>query len=299
MRYLLWLTLLSFFLACDPEPVTGPDLPEPFDTKSTVQYLDLAGVDPDLLSLDLYHKSEVQGVLRPVVIYVHGGGWSIGDKASQIENKRNLFVGENYVFVSTNYRLTPIDGSGGADRVMFPDHNMDVAAAIRWVYDNISDYGGDPERIVLLGHSAGAHLVALTGTNPSFLEEVGLSPPMIRGVASIDTEGYDVGARVADGSEIYLNAFGTDPEVHRQASPLFNLEAGRVSPNFFIAKRGTARRIDLANEFIGALQQVGVMVQQVDGSVYTHAGINEAIGDNGEEVITPALLSFFRDCFGE
>lgn len=297
MRYTLWLTLLSFFLACDPGQVPEPDLPEPSEAVSTIQYREIEGVDPNLLSLDIYHKDEAQASLRPVIVYVHGGGWSIGDKANQIDDKRSLFRGEDYVFVSTNYRLTPINGSGGTGRIMFPDHNKDVATAIRWVYDNIADYGGDPNRIALLGHSAGAHLVALTGTNPVFLEEVGLSPAMIRGVASIDTEGYDVGARVMDGSETYINAFGTNPEVHRQASPLYNLETGQVSPNFFIAKRGSARRLNLANSFIDALEGVGVMVQEVDGSIYSHAGINAAIGDAGETVVTPALLSFFGDCF--
>lgn len=299
MRIIPFLLLLVVILSCEDDPIMEVDPPMVTDitVKHTVEYQRMEGVEPGLLSLDIYRSGQFGVGLQPVVLYVHGGGWSIGDKASQIDNKVALFRGEDYLFISTNYRLTPLDGSGGSDRVMFPDHNRDVTNAVRWVYDSIAAYGGDPERIALIGHSAGAHLAALTGTNPAFLEEVGLSPTMIRGVASIDTEGYDVGARVEDGSEVYINAFGTDADVHRQASPLYNLEEGQVSPNFFIAKRGSDRRINLANDFIAALADVGVAVQQVDGSVYTHSGINAAIGDPGEAVVTPALLSFFEDCF--
>ncbi|MEM6769731.1 MAG: alpha/beta hydrolase [Bacteroidota bacterium] len=300
MRFLLFCLLPLCWLGCDPDPdpVMEPVEPLPVETSVTKQYASMPGVDPDLLSLDVYFLEGQRLPLRPVVIYVHGGGWAVGDKANQIDDKVKLFRDQDYLFVSTNYRLSPVNG-GGPDRVKFPDHNQDVATAIRWVYDSIARYGGDPNRIALLGHSAGAHLVALTGTNPEFLEAEGLSPTSLRGVATIDTEGYDVGTQVAEGSALYLNAFGPDPEVHRRASPLFNLEAGRVTPRFFIGKRGTAARIRLANDFKAELERVGVIVQEVNGSVYTHAGINAAIGDPGEEVVTPVLLAFFGECFGE
>ncbi len=302
MRIVCGIFLVMLLIACSGEAFTSSDpiLPEDesVEVMSTRQYLQRPGVAANLLSLDVYHQSEPLERLQPVVCYVHGGAWSVGDKSNQISDKVNLFRTEGYIFVSINYRLSPVLG-GGPDRVKFPDHNQDVAAAVRWVHDSITNYGGDPERIALLGHSAGAHLVALTGTNPDFLMAEGLSPLDLVGVASIDTEGYDVAARIADGSDAYINAFGLNPEDHERASPLFNLTEGLITPNFFVGKRGSDRRLELANDFIGALTNKGVAVQEVDGSIYSHAEINAAIGAQGEDVITPALMTFLASCFLE
>ena len=287
---ILLIGLLLFSCSPDSTPTALPESEE----ISTVRYAEIDGVDPNLLSLDVYHESPAVSS-RPVVIYVHGGGWQIGDKANQIDNKVRLFRQVDYVFVSTNYRL---GGNGqGADQVKFPIHNQDVATAIRWVTDNIEDYGGDPDRIVLLGHSAGGHLVALTGTNERFLEEVGLSLSNLRGVAAIDTEGYDVGLKVREGNRIYTSAFGTDAEVHRNASPIYNVEAGKGIPKFFVAKRGLPARVEIADRFLDSLRDNGVDTYEVDGSGYTHQGINEAIGREGESVVTPGLVEFLGVCF--
>lgn len=105
-------------------------------------------------------------------MYVHGGGWSIGDKSAQLENKIALFKSLNYVFVSTNYRLSPFPNRlGNDDRIKYPLHNQDVVSAIAWLVENISDYGGNPDKVALIGHSAGAHLVSLIGTDESFLRQ--------------------------------------------------------------------------------------------------------------------------------
>lgn len=105
--------------------------------------------------------------------------------------------------MSINYRLSPFPYElDNPDRVLFPTHNIDVTDAIKWVTDNIDTYGGDVNNIALLGHSAGAHLVALTGTNPSFLNAVGLSFSDIRGIAAIDTEGYDILSEIQDNNNL-------------------------------------------------------------------------------------------------
>ncbi len=94
-----------------------------------------------------------------------------------------MFQTFDYVFISVNYRLSPFPYNlDDSDRIMYPDHNTDVADAIKWIVDHIDQYGGDPDNIVVMGHSAGAHLVALTGTNASFLTNVGLSFANIKGV---------------------------------------------------------------------------------------------------------------------
>jgi acetyl esterase/lipase len=266
--------------------------------KKTIQYKNLDKVDKNLLSLDVYYKN--MNTIRPVVIYIHGGGWSIGDKSQKLENKLNLFNELDYVFVSVNYRLSPFPfDTSNADRVQYPIHNIDIAEAIKWVYDNIADYGGNKEKIAIIGHSAGAHLVALTGTNSQFLQDEGLSLNCIKGVAVIDTQGYDVHEQVINGSNqnMYINAFGTDELLNREASPIFNVLSNKTYPKFFIAKRGTVERIAYADAFIEVLQNNGVFVVQVDGSVYNHAEINNAIGDEGETLITEPLKQFFTACF--
>jgi pimeloyl-ACP methyl ester carboxylesterase len=75
---------------------------------------------------------------------------------------------------------------------MFPNHYQDQATAIRWVRDNISSYGGDPNKLILIGHSAGAQSVTVLGTNHEFIRAVGVPTSSIKGVISVDTEGYTV-----------------------------------------------------------------------------------------------------------
>ncbi|WP_430934987.1 alpha/beta hydrolase [Saccharicrinis sp. 156] len=297
MRYLLFI-LIWWNMSCTTKG-EGDDV-EPVIIKfDTYQYKNIDGVSKNLLSLDVYYTSDISNK-KPIVVYVHGGGWSIGDKASQLDNKIDLFRSLNYVFVSINYRLSPFPFEiDNTSRIKYPDHNIDVADALLWIYTHIGSLGGDKNKIALLGHSAGAHLVALTGTNPMFLNDVGLSLFDIKGVACIDTESYDVDEQVKNGTnqEMYINAFGFGETINKEASPLFNIANGNTYPGFFIAKRGAAGRIAYADEFIDTLKSKGVSVSEVDGSIYDHAGINNAIGDYGETLVTDPLIQFFAKCF--
>lgn len=264
--------------------------------KNTIQYKLVNGVDANLLSLDIYHYGQTSSQ-KPVVIYVHGGGFAIGDKANNMTNKQNLFSSLDYILVSINYRLSPEVYSTDPNRIMYPTHHNDVADAVKWVYDNIGNYGGNNQKIALLGHSAGAQLVALTGTSNLFLPARGINLNLIKGVACIDTEGYDVVARGNENNQVYLNAFGQTNTFWFEASPINNLFSGTEYPNFFIAKRGSNTRIGYSNAFISKLQSVGVLVREVTANQYDHEGINNAIGANGETIITEPIKSFFAECF--
>ncbi len=265
--------------------------------KATKEYNQINGIDSNLLSLDIYYNDELD-TQKPVVIYIHGGGWSVGDKSSQIENKVSLFQSLNYIFVSINYRLSPFPYElNNSNRIMYPTHNNDIADAIKWVYDNINLYGGNHNKIALLGHSAGAHLAALTGTNNTFLENVGLTTNDIKGIAVIDTEGYNIVNKVQDNNNLYINAFGTNANLNYQASPILNIESSSSYPKFFIAKRGSPKRIAIANDFINVLEQNNITVSQIDGSFYDHSGINNAIGKPNESLITNPLIVFLEKCF--
>lgn len=289
--------LISFIFlltCCSGEDETRME-PQPY-TKTTIQYKTVPGVDPNLVSLDVYHFEE-QTTRRPIVVYVHGGGWAIGDKANSMENKTALFSSLGYVFVSVNYRLSPSTFSNDPNRVKFPIHNEDVADAVKWVYDNMASFGGEKNKIVLLGHSAGAHLVSLTGTSNSFLPARGIPLSTIKGIASIDTEGYNVADQVNSGNETYINAFGTNQTDLLNASPIKQVAQNNSYPNFFIAKRGSANRIGLADDFITKLESVGVIVSQVTANQYDHEGINEAIGAPNETAVTNPLKAFLEQCF--
>jgi arylformamidase len=292
---LVLLTSITLLLTrCNKENEKPTEIKE--YTKTTLPYKTITGADANLLSLDLYHFGQTTPT-TPIVVYVHGGAWAIGDKANSIDNKTNLFSSLGYLFVSVNYRLSPSTLSTDPNRIKFPTHNEDVADAIKWIYDNIAGYGGDKDKIVLLGHSAGAHLVSLTGTSSLFLPARGISLNTIKGIASIDTEGYDVLDQVNAGNETYINAFGTNPTDLVNASPVRQLKVNNTYPKFFVAKRGSAPRIGLADDFIAKLQSVGVIVSQVTANQYDHDGINDAIGAPNEVTVTVPLKAFLESCF--
>ncbi len=216
-----------------------------------------------------------------------------GDKKNKLENKFNLFQSLNYVFISVNYRLSPNPPQlSNPNRIQYPIHNLDVADAVQWVKNNIAAYGGNPSNIALLGHSAGAHLVSLSGTSPLFL------PPRqseVQCVASIDTEGYDILTQSTE--TLYLNAFGSNATIWTEASPTHNVVTGGRYPKFFIAKRGSATRMAIADAFYNKLLSAGVDARQITANEYDHEGINEAIGAKGETIVTTPLTQFFQSCF--
>ncbi|WP_206604203.1 alpha/beta hydrolase [Aquimarina sediminis] len=295
---LLALAISLFLFSCDNED-TEIVTPQIQNLKATIEYDKINGIDSNLLSMDVYYNSDTN-TLKPIIVYIHGGGWSIGDKSNEIENKLNLFRSLNYILISVNYRLSPFPFEvSNANRIKYPDHNIDIANAVLWINDNIKMYGGNKDKIALLGHSAGAHLAALTGTNKSFLENVGLGLSNIKGVAVIDTEGFDINEQITSGANqnMYINAFGTNIIVNNEASPIHNIVNTVSYPKFFIAKRGNPQRVRYANNFIDVLEANGVSVSHVDGSIYDHSGINNAIGESNEVLITNSLKAFFAECF--
>jgi hypothetical protein len=94
-----------------------------------------------------------------------------------------------------------------------------------------------------------------------------------------------------------VNAFGTDSDKWEEASPVENVFIGTSYPRFFIAKRGTASRIAIADAFINKLLSAGVIVSQINGSQYDHEGINNAIGAPNETAVTDPLKTFLSQCF--
>ena len=124
------------------------------------------------LALDVYRPEGNPGEARPVVVFVHGGGWDTGSRDQYLFVAEAL-VSRGYVAVLPSYRLYP--------EVLFPDFVGDVALAVAWVRKEISAYGGDRQRIWLLGHSAGAHIAALLTFDERYLERVGVPRCSLQG----------------------------------------------------------------------------------------------------------------------
>ncbi|NOZ96052.1 MAG: alpha/beta hydrolase [Acidobacteria bacterium] len=275
----------------------------------TVEHLDIPyenipGIDRDLLSLDLYEPVVVEGCPpAPVMVWVHGGAWSVGDKRNKIATKVSFFNGAGWVFISLNYRLSPADlpqdPSGlDPDRIAYPVHEKDVAAALAWVVGHVAAFGGDPNSISLMGHSAGAGIVSTLATDESFLRARGLDLGVIRHAVSLDTAAYDVRRRIETASPVmamvYLNAFGTDPAVWDTASPINHVAPGMCIPPFFVVTRGSRDRVAITLSFTDALRGARVPVTLLYTPRYDHAGVNDAIGSPDDEVITPALMAFLE-----
>ncbi|MFM7107045.1 MAG: alpha/beta hydrolase, partial [Planctomycetaceae bacterium] len=181
-------------------------------------------------TLDLHAPAGPAPKPRPVILFVHGGGWRHGDK-EMVGAKPAAFAERGWAFASANYRL---------DETVSPrEQAQDVADAIGWLHEHGPEHGCDPGRIVLLGHSAGAHLVALVSTDGRFLEARGLDLSAIAGTILLDGAGYDVPrqieiARLPRMREMYRQVFTEDPQAQREASPITHVAAGNGIPPFLL-----------------------------------------------------------------
>lgn len=232
------------------------------------------GSDP-LQKLDFWPGA---GRDAPLVIFVHGGGWKRGDKRNATgTDKVTHYTGLGYAFASLNYRLVP------AARV--EDQATDVANAIAWLKDNASRLGFDGRRVVLMGHSAGAHLSALVGTDPRYLRAAGLDVDDLDGVIPLDGAAYDVPKQMKDGGKFmqdtYLQAFGSNLARQRDLSPTFQAGAPNA-PAFLILHIKRKDGSEQSRALGRALERAGadVEVQGFEGrGLKGHADINRKLGD--------------------
>ncbi len=265
-----------------PRPGANPAPPI-----QNVRYSDEPVENPKSLSLDIY-PTDAKNI--PVVVYVHGGGWQRGTK-SNVEEKPAAFNSRAFVFVAVNYRLIP--------EVNVEQEVRDVSAAIAWVKGNIANYGGDPERIFLMGHSAGAHLVSLIATDESYLEAEGLSLTDIKGVVSLDTQAYDLFTLMANlpegNGDAYRVTFGDDPENWKALSPITYVATGKNIPPFFLAYTGDREdRHALTDIFAQRLLENGIPVVVLPATNKTHEQINAQFGLEGDYV-TEAVFQWLEE----
>lgn len=298
MRSILWLLIAVALASCQSAPGGGPDLA----ALTSVRPQSTAAGAPDAsrstiaigggLSVDV-HRLEPSVALAafaapparaPVLVYVHGGGWAKGTR-EKVYGLPAYAKSRGYVFVSLDYRPVPLanaDGQAG-----------DVAKGINWVRSNIARYGGDPSRIVIMGHSAGSHLVALVAARKM--------AGSLRGVIANDEQAYDLAQyhRLRNNSmdPIYQRAFGNDRANWARWSPVTHVRKGSGFPPFLIlySKSDYERRKALANSFADELRAKGSKVSLYDGSAYTHGSIGASIGKSAG--VTGAVDRFLQAVF--
>lgn len=214
----------------------------------------------------------------PVIVFVHGGGWSRGDMRMMVDSEKlRHWQAQGYAVVSVNYRLVP--------DATVEQQASDVASAVAHLRSNAAELGLDAGRIVLTGHSAGAHLVALVGTDPQYLRGVGMSHSDLRGVLPLDGAVYDVPRQIEDGNRFmqtrYAAAFGSDPARQRALSPTFHAD-GPNAPNFLIVHVQRRDATQQSEALAAALQAAGTSarVQGFAGrGLRGHMEINRRLGD--------------------
>jgi acetyl esterase/lipase len=171
---------------------------------------------------------------------------------------------------------------------------------VKWLFDHADEYGLDTDRAGILGHSAGAQIVASLTTDERYLEDVGLGLDRIQCSFPDDTEGFDVVARVAGanrGARLYAAIFGTDPAVQEDASPIEHVEAGKDIPSMLLVQRGEPTRVAQLEEFADALWAADVDVQVIDATGYSHGDVNRLIGSTVDPIMTKPVTAFFERCF--
>jgi len=248
-----------------------------------------------LQTLDVYAPSNAKNL--PVVFWIHGGGWQTGDK-SDVQIKPQVFMDKGFVFVSTNYRLLPGVDMGTIVR--------DIAKSIHWVHDHIAEYGGDPKRLLIMGHSAGAQLAALICTDDRYLKAEGLSLDLIKGCVPVDGDTYDVPAIIATAEARWKahglppakfghrEKFGNDPEKHRDFSAVTHVAKDKGIPPFLILHVSghpdtTAQALRLGN----VLKDAGVPATAFGARETTHNKINADLGEP-DDPATKALFEFLE-----
>lgn len=245
--------------------------------------------DDKLRTLDIYAPKGAKGA--PVFVFIHGGGWSKRDK-DEVGSQPKLFNSAGTIVVSVNYRLVPA--------VRHPENVQDIAAAIAWISKNIAKSGGDPNKIVLMGHSAGSHLAALVATDGRYLAAHGLRRNHLRGVVTLDGSAFDIPDRIKNGSEQVVEncrkAFGEREDVQIDGSPIQHVEGQVPLPPFLLVylKDGSLNHSQ-SRRFSELVERAGgkaKLVHITDGK--SHQALCDDLGTDSDQS-GPILVEFVKD----
>jgi acetyl esterase/lipase len=237
----------------------------PGRTFEVIRNVDYAGDGLKAHRLDLIRRRTDQPTAGPVMVYIHGGAWIIGDKREQGLPMLYELARRGWVCVTINYRLSP--------KATWPDHIVDCKMAVAWVHEHIGEYGGDPRFVAVSGGSAGGHLsalVALTSGDPAFqpgFEDADTSVDVCVPVYGV----YDMTCQSAPDSvrhvtvynkgllrllerRVFKARYEDDPALFELASPLYRVHPG--APPFFVLHgvNDTLVPVEEARRFVEALR---------------------------------------------
>ena len=230
--------------------------------------------------LDIYAPPNAKGL--PVAMWFYGGGWRSGDKRL-FEHLGRAFASRGIITVAANYRLSP--------EVSFPDNADDCAAAMAWTYRNIEQYGGDPDRFFVTGHSAGAHLAAMVTLDGRFLKRLGLSHSIIKGVVMIsgatDLVEYVNSSVFTEQSHIE-ETFGNTIDELRAASPLTWVSSDDPPFLIIIAENDPPGLHEQGKRLTEALRDVNVFTRTVTVKGRDHFSIVRRFGPSDDTTANSA-----------
>lgn len=209
----------------------------------------------------------------PVIFLVHGGGWRRGDKAmpNVVTNKIARWLPRGFIIISANYRMRPDTAPLQQAR--------DVARAVAMAQRQAVQWGGDAQHFILIGHSAGAHLVALLSAEPALAKAQGVQPWL--GTISLDSGSLDVVQTMqARHFPLFDQAFGADPAQWRAASPRQQI-AGRIVPFLAVCSSRRADSCAQAQAFVRKAVSFGSRASVLQEDL-SHGAINRQLGLSSE-----------------
>ncbi|MEM7666910.1 MAG: alpha/beta hydrolase [Pseudomonadota bacterium] len=239
--------------------------------------------------IDVYEPDDAVDDL-PLVLHIHGGGWSFGNH-KLVQSKPTHFNQAEYYFASTGYRLMP--------DAPVEEQAKDIGAALQALRGQASAIGFDRDRIVVMGHSAGAHLAALVATDPQY---AGDAFGAIKGVTLLDGAGYEIASSMADAEpqakNLYRDVFGEDAARHRALSPVTHV-GGPDAPNWLaLYVDGRDRSKTQAELLVGELQAAGASAEAVAIDGTDHGRMNRELGTEAGAAQTQAVDAFLAKVFG-
>ena len=246
---------------------------------------DVAYGAADAQRFDVYAPSQPRGA--PTILFVHGGGWAFGDKTTGIGAKAQHWTDAGAFVISVNYRMLP-----DADPLA---QARDVARAIAQAQTTVAQAGGDPDAFVLMGHSAGGHLVALLDASPALAREAGARA--WRGSVLLDAGSVDVVATMHSprgGMRLFRDAFGNDPAYWQRVSPIHQL-AARTAPVLAVCASGRAESCPDNRAFLDKAAGYGSRTQLLPEPL-NHLQINRDLG--GDNDYSRAVDVFLRSIGG-
>ena len=239
------------------------------------------GTNPFLLDITFAHDE-----VRPLVVFVHGGGWRRGSRRVG-RLLQNTLVGAGYALASVDYRLWP--------EVGVRESAIDVARAVQFLYDNAKNYNLDRDRIALAGHSAGAQIAALVLTQPAVPTESGLARETIQSAVLLDGHGFELESYLAERPKL-VEIFGDDLPERYAVSPVFLLRNSPPAylPDIVIAWGADREPTDTQSRLLlKALEDTTAKVSGLPYANKRHRAFVTDFRDPGSD-LSQRVLAFLR-----